>query len=158
MNRQIGMIILVSITALIVIAAIAPLLPVREQRFSELGILGPDQTIKAYPTSVAVNRPFLLYGLVGNHEGNVENYQLLVKLGNRTTVVSNVTFANSSVLATYWHIVRENETWLFPMNLSVNHAGNNTKIIFELWSYDVPTSGFKYTGLWNQIWLNVTST
>jgi uncharacterized membrane protein len=158
MNRQIGIIILMSITIIIVIAALAPLLPLREQRFSELGILGPDQTIKGYPTSVVVNQPFLLYGFVGNHEGNVENYQLLVKVGNRTTIVTNVTYANAPVVATYWHILRKSETWLFPMNLSVNHAGNNTRIIFELWSYDVPTSGFKYTGLWNQIWLNVTST
>jgi uncharacterized membrane protein len=149
---------LVSITIIIVIATLATLLPLREQKFSELGILGPDQTIKGYPTSVAVNQPFLLYGFVGNHEGNVENYQLLVKFGDQATIVTNATYANAPVLATYWHILRENETWLFPMNLSVNHAGNNTRIIFELWSYDVPTSGFKYTGLWNQIWLNVTST
>jgi len=158
MNRQIGIIVLVSITIIVVIAALAPILPLREQKFSELGILGPNQTIKGYPTSVVVNQPFLLYGFVGNHEGNVENYQLLVKVGNRTTIVTNTTYADAPVLATYWHILRENETWLFPMNLSVNHAGNNTRIIFELWSYDVPTSGFKYTGLWNQIWLNVTKT
>jgi uncharacterized membrane protein len=157
MNRQIGIFILASITMIIVIAALAPLLPSREQRFSELGILGPDQAIKGYPTSVVANQSFLLYGLVGNHEGNVKNYQLVVKLGNQATIVTNTTYATAPVLAAYWHILRENETWLFPMNLSVNHAANNTRIIFELWSYNVPTSGFKYTGLWNQIWLNVTS-
>src|SRR5216684_201915 len=153
MNRGLGTIILVSATILIVIVALAPLLPVREQRFSELGILGPDQTIKGYPKSVAANQSFLLYGFVGNREGNIEDYQLLVKLGDRATIVTNVTYSNAPILATYWRILDENETWLFPMNLSVNHAGNNTRIIFELWSYDVPTSGFKYTGLWNQIWL-----
>lgn len=158
MNRQIGTVILASITILIVLAALAPLLPVREQRFSELGILGPDQTIKGYPTSVAVNKSFLLYGFVGNHEGNVENYQVLVKLGNEATIVTNATSANVPVLATYWRILKENETWLFPMNLSVNHAGSGTRIIFELWSYSVPASSFEYTGLWNQIRLNVTST
>jgi len=42
--------------------------------------------------------------------------------------------------------------------LSVNRSGTNTRIIFELWSYNVPNSGFEYTGLWNQILLNVTST
>jgi len=157
MNRQIGTVILASITIIIVIATLAPFLPVREQRFSELGVLGPNQTIKGYPTSVVVNQSFLLYGLVGNHEGNVENYQLVVKLGNQTTIVTNTTYATAPVMATYWHILRENETWLFPMNLSVNHVGNNTRIIFELWSYHIPTSGFKYTGVWNHIWLNVTS-
>jgi uncharacterized membrane protein len=156
MNRQVGTIILASITTLIVIAALAPFLPVREQKFSELGILGPDQTIMGYPTNVAVNQSFLLYGFVGNHENSVQNYQLLVKLGNQSTIVTNTTYANAPVLATYWHILKENENWLFPMNLSVNRAGNNTRIIFELWSYNIPTSSFEYKGLWNQIWLNVT--
>ncbi|HZY46783.1 MAG TPA: DUF1616 domain-containing protein [Candidatus Bathyarchaeia archaeon] len=158
MNRQIGFVILVSLTIIIVIASLAPFLPVREQRFSQLGVLGPDQTIKSYPTRVAVNQPFLLYGYVANHEGNIQDYQVLVKVANQATIVSNVTYANAPVLATYWRILNKSETWLFPMNLSVSHAGNDTRIIFELWSYNVPNSGFEYTGLWNQIWLNVTST
>jgi hypothetical protein len=88
----------------------------------------------------------------------MEDYQLLVKIGNQATTVTNTTFANAPVIATYWRILRNSETWLFPMNLSVNRSGTNTRIIFELWSYNVPNSGFEYTGLWNQILLNVTST
>jgi len=157
MNRQTATIILASITILIVVTSLAPLIPVRQPRYSELGILGSDQTAKGYPTTVAANQSFLLYGFVENHEGNVENYHLLVKLGNQSTVVSNATYADAPVLATFWRIVRESETWTFPMNLTLNQAGNNTRIIFELWSYGVPASGFEYTGLWNQIWLNVTA-
>ncbi|TMI12714.1 hypothetical protein E6H33_10520 [Candidatus Bathyarchaeota archaeon] len=70
--------------------------------------------------------------------------------------MSNATYADAPVLAIFWHIVRENETWTFPMNLTLNQPGNNVRIIFELWSYGVPTSTFEYTGLWDQIWLNVT--
>ncbi len=157
MNRKTATIILASITILVVVTALAPLIPPRQPKYSELGILGPNRTARGYPTSVAVNQPFLLYGFVENHEGNVENYQILVKLGNQTTIVTNATYANAPVLTTFWHIVRENETWTFPMNLSLNQAGNNTRIIFELWSYNVPASNFEYTGLWDQIWLNVTA-
>ncbi len=157
MNKQTATIILASITLLIVAAALTPLIPVREPKYSELGILGPDGTAKGYPTSVAVNQLFRLYGFVGNHEGNVENYQLLVKLGNQTTVVNNATYANAPVLAAFWRILGENQTWTLPMDLSVNQAGNNTRIIFELWSYNVPASNFEYTGLWDYIWLNVTA-
>jgi uncharacterized membrane protein len=157
MNRQTSTIILASITILIVIATLAPLIPVGQPKYSELGILGPEQTTRGYPTSVPVNQSFLLYGFVENHEGNVENYQLLVKLGNQATVVSNATYANAPVLATFWHIVREDETWIFPMALTLSHAENNATIIFELWSYHVPASSFEYAGLWNQIWLNVTA-
>jgi uncharacterized membrane protein len=158
MNRQTATIILAFITIVVVVAALTPLIPLKQQRFSELGILGPDQTIKGYPTSVAANQSFLLYGYIRNQEGNIEEYQLLVKTGNQTTTVTNTTFANAPIIATYWHILKNSETWLFPMNLSVNRSGTNTRIIFELWSYNVPNSGFEYTGLWNQILLNVTST
>ena len=157
MNKQTATIILACITILVVTVALAPLISVRQPKYSELGILGPDQTTKGYPTSVTANQSFLLYGFVENHEGAVENYQLLVKLGNQSTVVSNATYANAPLLATYWRIVRENETWIFPMTLIVNQAGNYTRIIFELWSYNIPTSNFEYTGLWDQIWLNVTA-
>src|SRR6266704_6121024 len=136
MNRKTATIILASITILVVVTALAPLISVRQPKYSELGILGPDQTTRGYPTSVAVNQSFLLYGFVENHEGNVENYQLMVKLGNQSTVVNNATYASAPVLATFWRILGENQTWTLPMDLSVNQAGNNTRIIFELWSYD----------------------
>jgi uncharacterized membrane protein len=158
MNKQTATIILALITIVVVVAALTPLIPVKQHRFSELGILGPDMTIKGYPTSVVANQSFLLYGYVGNQEGNIEDYQLLVKIGNQATTVTNTTFANAPVIATYWRVLGNSETWLFPMNLSVNRSGTNTRIIFELWSYNVPNSGFEYTGLWNQILLNVTST
>ena len=157
MNRQTATIILACITILIIVAAIAPLISVGRPKYSGLGILGPDQTARGYPTSVAVNQSFLLYGFVENHEGNVENYELLVKLGNQATVVSNATYASAPVLASFWRFVRENETWTFPMNLTLSQAGNNMRVIFELWSFDVPASSFVYTGLWDQIWLNVAA-
>ena len=158
MNRQVGIAVLVSITILVIVATIQPLLPVREDRFSELGVLGPNQTISGYPTRVAVNQSFLLYGFVGNHEGTVKNYRLLVKLGNQGTVVTNATYAVAPVLATYWRIVDANQNWLFPMNLTIGRAGANAKLIFELWSYDLSTSSFAYKGVWNQILINVTMT
>jgi uncharacterized membrane protein len=157
MNKQTATIILTPITILVIVTALVPLIPVREPKYSELGILGPNRTASGYPTIEPVNQSFLLYGFVENHQGSVESYQLLVKVGNQSTVVSNATYANAPVLATFWRILRENETWTFPMNLIVNHAENNTRIIFELWSYDVPSYNYEYTGLWDQIWLNVTA-
>ena len=158
MNRQFGIAVLAGITILIIVATLQPLLPVREDKFSELGVLGPNQTIGSYPTRVVVNQSFLLYGFVGNHEGIVENYRLLVKLGNQSTPVTNATFTVAPVLATYWRIIDANQNWLFPMNLTITQAGTDTKLIFELWSYDLSASSFTYKGLWNQILINVTLT
>jgi uncharacterized membrane protein len=158
MNRQLGIAVLASITILIIVATIQPLLPVQKERFSELGVLGPNQTIGGYPARVVVNQTFLLYGFVGNSEGIVENYRLLVRLGNQSTPVTNVTYANAPVLAMYWRIVDASQNWLFPMNLTIRQAGTNTKLIFELWAYDPSTSSFSYKGLSNQILMNVTLT
>ena len=80
----------------------------------------------------------------------------MVKLGNETTEVSNTTFANASLLATYWRVLAKGETWLFPMNLTIANVGTNIRLIFELWSYNPSVSSFVYKGLWNQVWLNVT--
>jgi uncharacterized membrane protein len=158
MNRQVGMAVIATVTILIIVATIQPLLPVREDRFSELGVLGPTQTIGGYPSRVVVNQSFLLYGFVLNHEGIAENYRLLVKLGSQSTPVTNATYAVAPVLAMYWRIVDANQNWLFPMNLTISQAGADTKLIFELWSYDLSTSSFAYKGLWNQILINVTLT
>ena len=156
MNKQLRIVSLSLVTIAIVIAAVQPLLPVVDERFSELGILGADKMIGDYPRIVVANQSFLLYGLVGNHEGVTQNYQVMVKLGNETTEVSNTTFANVSLLATYWRALAKGETWLFPMNLTIANVGTNIRLIFELWSYNPSVSSFVYKGLWNQVWLNVT--
>ncbi len=156
MSRQPRIVTLSLVAIVIVIVAIQPLLPVVEDRFSEIGILGPNATIGDYPRIVAVNQSFLLYGLVANHEGDVQDYQVMIKLGNETTQISNSTYASASILATYWRILAEGETWLFPAGLSIGHPGTGMRIIFELWSYNPAVSGFAYSGLWNQVWVNVT--
>jgi uncharacterized membrane protein len=155
MNKQVGIAVLLLVTGSIVTAALLPLLPVREERFSELGVLGPGRTVGSYPRSVRVNQSFLLYGLVENHQRAVENYRVLAKSGNQSTVITNNTYANAPVIGTYWHILVDNQTWVFPMNLTLNHAGVNTRLIFELWSYNATNLAFEYSGLWNQVWLDV---
>ena len=82
---------------------------------------------------------------------------MLIKLGNQTTPVSNATSAAAPVIASYSRVLDNNQSWTFPINLSINETGTNLKIIFELWSYNVTSSTFDYTGLWNQLYVNVTS-
>ena len=36
-------------------------------------------------------------------------------------------------------------------------AGLNQRLIFELWMFNTTTASFAYTGLFNQLWLNVTT-
>jgi uncharacterized membrane protein len=157
MDKQAASIALVLVAVLAVFAAIQPILPTNSEPFSELGVLGPSQTIGGYPTSVVAGSPFLLYGYIGNHEGISRYYQLLVKLGNQTTLISNSTYAQAPVIFTYSHVLENNQSTTFPLTLALINQGTNVRLIFELWSYNATTSSYGYTGLWNQLLLNVTS-
>lgn len=157
MDKETASIALVLITVLAVFAAIEPILPVNSQAFSEIGVLGPSQTIGGYPTSVVAGSPIVLYGYIGNHEGVSSYYQFLVKVGNQTTQISNSTYAQAPVIFTYSHVLENNQSTTFPMTLTLSNQGTDVRLIFELWSYNVTSSTYGYTGLWNQLFLNVTS-
>ena len=121
-------------------------------------MLGPGQKIGGYPTTVAARQPFTLYVYVGDHEGVVGYYQVLIKEGNQATVVSNSTAANLPPVMTNSFVLDDNSSIIFPVSASMVTAGLNQRLIFELWMFNSTTTSFGYTGLWNQIWINVTAT
>jgi len=157
LDRETGVLALAVVTILAVLAAIYPILPANGENFSELGILGPGQKIAGYPTTVAVGQQFTLYVYVGNHEGGAGYYQVLVKEGNQATVVSNSTSADLPPVLTSSLVLQDNSSSIYPVNLSMRTAGLNQRLIFELWMFNSTTTSFAYTGLFAQIWLNVTA-
>ena len=156
MDRETATIALVLITILAVLAAVYPLLPSNNEPFSELGVLGPTQKIGSYPTNLTVGQRVTLYGYLGDHEGEASYYMLVVKLGNTTTIVSNSTAASAPVILTRYQVLASNQTTTFPVSLSIGTAGTDDRLIFELWRFNTTTSQFYYTGLWNQLFVNVT--
>jgi uncharacterized membrane protein len=156
MDKEVGAVILVIVAILGVFVSIQPLIPSTAERFSELGLLGPNQTIANYPTSLKVGQQFLLYAYVGNHQGQIDYYNLMIKLGNQSVRVTNSTSASAPLLLSYSRVLDDNQSWIFPINLSLNETGTNLKLIFELWTFNDTTSNFAYTGLWDQLYVNVT--
>jgi len=157
LDRETAGLALAVVTILAVLAAVYPILPANSEQFSELGVLGPGQKIGGYPTSVAVGQGFNLYVYVGNHEGDSAYYQVLVKEGNQATAISNSTAASLPPVMSDSLILANNASTTFPMTVSMNTAGLNQRLIFELWMLNTTTSSFAYTGIWNQLWLNVSS-
>lgn len=157
MDKETATLALAVVAMLGVLAAVYPIIPSNAEKFSELGILGPDQKIGGYPTTVTVGQPIPLYVYVGNHEGSPTYYQVLVKEGNQGTVVSNSTAAKAPVILTRYQILGDNKSATFPVSLSLGTAGTNERMIFELWSFNASTSGFQYTGLFGALWVNVTA-
>jgi uncharacterized membrane protein len=157
MNRELKLAVIAFVTVLALFVVWQPLIMKNNDNFSELLVLGPNQNLSGYPNQVNVSQRILLYAFVYNHEGKVEYYQLVVKLGNQSTLVSNEAPANAIVIITRQRIVQEGGNYTFPLMLSLNSTGINERIIFELWDYDPSASNFRYMGIWNEIWLNVTS-
>jgi uncharacterized membrane protein len=148
---------LIVVTILLVFVALQPVIPSNSQAFSELAILGPNQSFGGYPTSVVVGQQVFLYGYIANHEGLVNYYQLLVKLGNQTTQISNSTYAQAPIVLTRSTVLGNNQSVTFPLDIGLNQTGINVRLIFELWAENATTAQFEYTGTWNQLLLNVTS-
>jgi uncharacterized membrane protein len=156
MDKEVAAVLLILLAIVGIFVSLQPLLPSTAEKFSELGVLGPNQTIANYPTTLKAGQSFHLYGYVGNHEGQVEYYKLLIKLGNQSTQVTNSTSATAPVVLTNSQVLEDNQSWIFPINMSLNKTGTNLKLIFELWSYNETVSNFTYTGLWDQLYVNVT--
>lgn len=125
--------------------------------FSELGILGPNQKIADYPTSVYAGQNFTLYLYVGNHEGHVMYYQVLVKVGDRSSVINENVSLASQPIASYSMVLLDNQTYLRPIVLSLPHSGTNERVVFELWDYQANMSGFVYHHIFNQMYVNVSA-
>ena len=157
MDRETATLALAVVTMLAVLAAVYPILPSNGEAFSELGVLGPNQKIAGYPTNVAVGQQFTLFVYVGNHEGQAEYYQVMMKEGNQGTVVSNSTSAEIPAVQTNSLVLGDNSSTISPVSLSMHTAGDNQRLIFELWMLNSTTGSFAYTGLWAQLWMNVTS-
>ena len=158
MDREVKIAALSLIALLAVIGLLQPVISAKYPGFTDLAILGPNQSFSGYPKEVNVSQPILLYGYIENHEGAAEYYQFVVKLGNESTPVGNSTAANAPVVLTYSVVLLNNQSSLFPLSLSINKAGINQRFIFELWTYDLEQSAFEYTGVYNEIWMNVTAT
>ncbi|MBO3754897.1 MAG: DUF1616 domain-containing protein, partial [Candidatus Brockarchaeota archaeon] len=124
--------------------------------FSELAILGPRMKIADYPREVVAGESFKLYLYVGNHEGRVMYYAVLVKLGNRTTEINETQPMNAPVIARYEVVLQNGGNFTRPITLSIGEPGLNYRLVFELWIYDEVSDGFKYHGRWCQLWLNAT--
>ncbi len=123
--------------------------------FSAIGLLGPNKKIGNYPTHVHPGEKFLLWVYVFNYEGHAMLYRVYIKLGNRTTLVNSTISANAPIMDYFDICLTHNESALVPVYLSINKTGSY-KLIFELWAYSPKTGEFKYLGLWNHLYINVT--
>ncbi|MCS7120861.1 MAG: DUF1616 domain-containing protein [Candidatus Bathyarchaeota archaeon] len=124
--------------------------------FSELGLLGPDGLIGGYPKEVSVGQPFRLNVYVGNHEGRVMYYLVLVKVGDNSSTINDSSPLNADAILEIRTVLTHNSSVVVPVNVTLYEPGLNRRLVFEMWIYNETSRGFSYHGRWNQLWLNVT--
>ena len=169
------------------IAGAIPRLPGGAQ-FSELYLLGPNQTAANYPSNIVVGQNYSVYVGVGNQLGSSAYYVLYVKLGNETDPLPNNSLGTPSSLAPlyeYRFSIQDSATWESLLDFSVSHAstsGNNSQIngvtfnvdkpatwdsnstaftyrlLFELWIYDSSSSVISFNDRFVDLQLNLTKT
>jgi Predicted membrane protein len=125
--------------------------------YSSLGILGPNGKIGDYPKNLKLGQNFTLYLYVENEEGHIMYYQVLVKIGNATSIVNQTNYLNVPPIATYSFILLNHQNETRKITLAINVTGENIKLIFELWAYSVNQNSFKYINIWDQLFVNVTA-
>ncbi len=124
------------------------------EQYSELGVLGPNMMLGDYPSQMVASETIHLYGYVGNQMGQPMYYTVMVKLGNNDTVVNP---ASITPIKEFSQVVPSNQTWTFPVDVTLTKAGDNQRLIFELWIYNQTLNQNQYQDRWGQIWLNVTA-
>ena len=125
------------------------ILPVGQgERFSELGVLGPNQVLGDYPSVVVAGETINLFGYVGNHMGQPEFYTVMVKLGDNETVVNP---SSRRLDSAYSQVVSNNQSWTFPIDVTLSEVGVNQRLIFELWSYNQTMGQIYYQDIWGQV-------
>lgn len=150
--------VLAVITVVAIAVGVEALLPYRmSEQFSELGVLGPNMKIADYPKELVTGENFTLYLYVGNHEGHVMYYRVLVKLGDNTTKISEDEPSDAEQLLSREVILQDGGNWTAPITLSIDKPGLNQRLIFELWIYNPESHQFQYHGRWCQLWLNITA-
>ena len=125
--------------------------------FSELGLLGPELKLGDYPREIALGEAVDLYLYLGNHEGDLTYYRVLVKQGDQSMNVSDTTPYGGPVLAQFEHVLVDEYNITMPISIMVDAPGVNQRLVFELYKYDQESTGFSYDGIWVQLWMNITA-
>ncbi|MCL5068111.1 MAG: DUF1616 domain-containing protein, partial [Thaumarchaeota archaeon] len=94
-------VLVVLMSGLVVFAAAQGLSPSSSTHFSELSLLNSQKLSGPFPSQVVAGQNFSLYVYVTNHEGVTERFQVIMLLGNGSTVVSSSTYARLPAVSTY---------------------------------------------------------
>ena len=98
--------------------------------FSELGILGPNMKLGDYPKEGITGEPFDLFLYLGNHEGSVQYYRVIIKQGDQSKNVTEDTPLDAPLVTIYEHSLIDKQNTTIPITLAPIRSGINQRIVF----------------------------
>jgi uncharacterized membrane protein len=121
--------------------------------YSEIGILGANMMVGDYLTEPEPGEDMGLNIYLGNHEGRLMYYTVLVKLVDATGDVGSEPL-DAPVLGTYGAVVPHGENHTIQFQTRLHDIAPNQRLVFELHAYNGETQAIEYTGRWCHLWLN----
>ena len=121
--------------------------------YSEIGILGTNMKIGDYLTEPELGEEIALNIYLGNYEGRLMYYTVIVKLINSTGEVGSEPVA-APVLGTYGAVVPHGENYTIQFQTRLHDIVPNQRLVFELHAYNGELQAIEYTGRWVHLWLN----
>ncbi|WP_291765340.1 DUF1616 domain-containing protein [Caldivirga sp. UBA161] len=152
-NEEAAAIVLALIIILAVFITAQSVVSREAEAFSAIGLLGPGGRIGGYPSVVYVNTSLSLYVFVYNHMNKPIWYVVKVYLLNASNTAQPP--LNATPLLTYERILLNNQSWVAPLNLTINNTGSY-RLLAELWLYNPVNLTLTYTGEYVQLWFNAT--
>lgn len=152
-NEEAAAIVLALIIILAVFITAQSVVSREAEAFSAIGLLGPGGRIGGYPSVVYVNTSLSLYVFVYNHMNKPIWYVVKVYLLNASNTAQPP--LNATPLLTYERILLNNQSWVAPLNLTINNTGSY-RLLAELWLYNPVNLTLTYTGDYVQLWFNAT--
>ena len=139
--------VLAAIAAIVIVASVLAVAQIINsgrvvEPFSELGILGPNMKIGDYPKELIAGFPFKLYLYLGNHEGKSVYYRILIKLGNKTSIINETTPLNSTPIIEIRRILVHNSIWIYPLDITFVTPRINERLVVEMWIYNETIKSF----------------
>jgi len=121
--------------------------------YSEIGILGANMMVGEYPSEPGPGENIGLTIYLGNYEGRLMYYTVLVKISDAQENGGSVPLGTPA-LETYGAVVPHGENHTLQFQTRLYDIAADQRLVFELHAYNGETQSIEYTGRWCHLWLN----
>lgn len=139
------------------------------EKFSQIWVLGSNQTTSDYPFNVTTGGNYTVYLGIANHLASTSYYVVAIKFRNESDSLPDQTLGMPSSLPALYDqrvVLQDNGTWEQPLNFSFSDVsisgnkctvgtlkiGNNSILVNKSASWDYTHNGYYYQ-LFFELWI-----